>query len=364
MKKEQGKTAASIYQGRLKSGLSAFRRFDVLTFSPRFLTFTFSSCLVLFVFSGCCLQKVPSPRSLDNVIREHNARVASVPMLYCPRLKIAGYIRPPGKIIGHGYDLEASLVYLPPRKMRLVGNVAGVEVLGLGSNGERYWLFVKAQINAMWWGYWANVDHPNVQPTPLRPDELTDALSLMPINPRRAGEEISLETRCEEEVVTFWRYDPTERKLLWILPLPKPDPRGTPVRVRQYVFDRMSRDLTGVRHFDEQGQFVLREARLLGYQPVEPPPAPTSRPSDPDLEWMGIKSAPQPTTQPAPDQPLVRMPSLVKIIVHNDGHGGAEWFDLELGRVRFDNPNVSPKAFEFPHPLPVPEVIWVDGLCR
>lgn len=79
----------------------------------------------------------------------------------------------------------ASLIYRPPRSLRfavsgLTGNVALI-----GSNDERYWLWIEPEVSTMWWGRWSDDQEAVPQGArgdlPLAPVELLSALALSPL---------------------------------------------------------------------------------------------------------------------------------------------------------------------------------------
>ena len=71
----------------------------------------------------------------------------------------------------------------PPRRLRfdikhtLAGSVARV-----GSNNERYWLWIEPEVSTMWWGEWRYVDQGRGGGSlPLRPNQVLDALMMRPL---------------------------------------------------------------------------------------------------------------------------------------------------------------------------------------
>lgn len=79
----------------------------------------------------------------------------------------------------HFVNGDVTLLYRKPDEVRLVGrkDIAG-EIFQAGSNGERYWLIVKADTDTMWWGQLENLDRIDPKQLPIRPDVLIEVLGI------------------------------------------------------------------------------------------------------------------------------------------------------------------------------------------
>lgn len=89
----------------------------------------------------------------------------------------------------HTYPLQdATLIFQAPRRLRftikhsLAGSVARV-----GSNDEKYWLWIEPEISTMWVGEWRYVGRGGRSSLPLPPNQVLDALMLRPLPESLAG---------------------------------------------------------------------------------------------------------------------------------------------------------------------------------
>ncbi len=76
---------------------------------------------------------------------------------------------------------EAVLIYQQPRMLIAdvrspVGTVAQI-----GSNDDRYWLWIEPELKTLWWGAWKNAGMSRTRKLPVPPNELLDALLLRPL---------------------------------------------------------------------------------------------------------------------------------------------------------------------------------------
>lgn len=93
---------------------------------------------------------------------------------------------------GHAFIAQpASMIYRAPRLLRfavsgLTGNVAMV-----GSNDERYWVWIEPEVSTMWWGTWRGDEGRGARHAsaglPLPPSELLSALALQVVPAKPAG---------------------------------------------------------------------------------------------------------------------------------------------------------------------------------
>jgi hypothetical protein len=75
------------------------------------------------------------------------------------------------------YNLEGTLLYRPPRDLRIdLRPTLGEPVMGVGSNAGEYWLWIEPELRKMWWGRHAFAGWPCAGVMPVRPDQLAAAL--------------------------------------------------------------------------------------------------------------------------------------------------------------------------------------------
>lgn len=79
----------------------------------------------------------------------------------------------------------ASMIFLPPRDLRLAVSGLTGNVAMVGSNQERFWLWIEPEVSTMWWGSWhdaaTDAPRPPRGELPLPPAELLSALALQPL---------------------------------------------------------------------------------------------------------------------------------------------------------------------------------------
>lgn len=76
---------------------------------------------------------------------------------------------------------EAVLRFRQPRDLyfdirSLVGSVARI-----GSDLQRYWIWIEPEVNKLWWGHWESLSGQTPGGLPIAPNELLDALLLRPL---------------------------------------------------------------------------------------------------------------------------------------------------------------------------------------
>lgn len=75
----------------------------------------------------------------------------------------------------------AALIFRPPRDLYFDITSLGGTVAHVGSNQERYWLWVETDVSTMWWGTWASGGASKSDDLPLPPDRVLTALALSPL---------------------------------------------------------------------------------------------------------------------------------------------------------------------------------------
>jgi hypothetical protein len=157
---------------------------------------------------------------------------------------------------------EITLLYAKPDKLRMVGkkDIAG-RIFEIGTNGQRYWLIVRADTDTMWFGDYANLDKmgaPRGQ-IPIRPDLLLEVLGVSEINPNLIAEPYP---------VMRFNNDYDAYVITWHVKLP-----DRLVAQKEVWYDRQTLLPTQVLLFDANGRVVL-SAKLMRHQPVEVPNLP------------------------------------------------------------------------------------------
>lgn len=73
---------------------------------------------------------------------------------------------------------DGYLAFQAPRCLRLdLKSLTGV-IGQLGSNNERYWVWIEPELNTLWWGRWANASHDAGERLPVPPTDLLETLLL------------------------------------------------------------------------------------------------------------------------------------------------------------------------------------------
>lgn len=124
-----------------------------------------------------------APQNAREALQRVNDNLAQIQgPLYCGHSLVSfrfrddkGHVQ---RFIGH----PATLIFAPPRCLYFdVKHTLGGSVARIGSNDERYWMWVDPEVHKLWWGSWAR--HTEGAPGRLLipPDQLLDALLLRPL---------------------------------------------------------------------------------------------------------------------------------------------------------------------------------------
>jgi uncharacterized RDD family membrane protein YckC len=117
-------------------------------------------------------------------INQNLARFSEAPEqpprpLYCPA-KVSFRFRDANGTRRSFIYHDALLIFQPPRCLRFdVKSLTGV-IAEVGSDQERYWVWVEPDARKLWWGYWHNLTGARGR-LPIPPAELLDALMLRPL---------------------------------------------------------------------------------------------------------------------------------------------------------------------------------------
>lgn len=150
------------------------------------------ACVALLALGGCIkppprrpVVQTPTtqPDSLETITERINANAERMPddvLLQSSDVAIeAGFIDEEGeehRLVGYG-----SLRFVKPRYLYLdLKHGLANKMVEIGSDGERYWLWF-AKRKTIWWGKHALLDRPGLRDMPIRPDQLIDALGVMPL---------------------------------------------------------------------------------------------------------------------------------------------------------------------------------------
>lgn len=76
------------------------------------------------------------------------------------------------------FDLAGGFLYRRPRFLYLDLRQLGSTVLQVGSNAEEFWVWLKPEVDTLWWGRYADLDDDAAGRIPVPPQHLLDALGL------------------------------------------------------------------------------------------------------------------------------------------------------------------------------------------
>lgn len=151
-----------------------------------------SSCLALF---GCHQPQpeITTPtgaieRSLTAIVSTINANNSQIdrPLYASPVQVSAKFVDDRGH--SHSYVLEGGLLVRCPSDFRLdLRHSLSEPVMQVAANADEFWLWIRPETSTFWWGRFANVGKPCMDPMPLRPDELADVLGMRPLPTARDG---------------------------------------------------------------------------------------------------------------------------------------------------------------------------------
>ncbi|MBU0639594.1 MAG: hypothetical protein KKB50_12070 [Planctomycetes bacterium] len=138
---------------------------------------------------GCNGPQPIPPRDAHEALLRVNDNIAGLKgALYCSpclvSFKFTDRDRRAHRFIGH----PATLIFAPPRCLYFdIKHTLGGSVARVGSNDERFWLWIEPEVSRMWWGTWADLQMEARRSLPVPPDELLDALMLRPLPERSSA---------------------------------------------------------------------------------------------------------------------------------------------------------------------------------
>lgn len=111
---------------------------------------------------------------IERVIRANGSKLDGA--LWSPSISVYAEF-PDERDVRRSYNLEGTLLYRPPRDLRIdLRPTLGDPVMGIGSNGEDYWLWIEPELHRMRWGRHAHAGEPCAGELPVRPDQLAAVL--------------------------------------------------------------------------------------------------------------------------------------------------------------------------------------------
>lgn len=195
-----------------------------------------------------------APRTVSEAVERINANFAGYDeTLSCSGLATFSFREADGT--QRTFSLQDSrLFYRQPQYVRFSVKSLQGETVQVGSNDERYWVWVDTEPRRMWWGSWARIGQVDPNALPIPPGDLLDAMLLRPLpETLRGGLDPMLRVDGDDHRLIYVRLDGEGRVSGYRELRLKTSPPYLPVE----IVDR-SRD--GV---------VLMRAALDRYEPVD-----------------------------------------------------------------------------------------------
>lgn len=213
-----------------------------------------------------------APRTVDEAVARVNANFAGYrETLSCNGLVTFSFREADGTQRTFSLN-EARLFYRQPQSVRFSVQTLQGETAQVGSNDERYWVWVDTEPRRMWWGTWERVSEIDPNALPIPPGDLLDAMLLRPLpETLQGGLDPMLRVEENDHRLIYVRLDGDGRVAGYRELRLQPAPPYLPVE----IVDR-SRD--GV---------VLMRAALDRYEPVDGGPLLARRY---EVEWPGSQS--------------------------------------------------------------------------
>jgi len=201
------------------------------------------------LLAGCCAPPARVVRRIslqtpDAVLEAHNAWADSIQHLWARADLRLVFTVGEGKIERH--DLSGHLFLAKPDRLFVHGEVLGQEVFTLGTNAERYWLWIRPKVNTVWTGVRGGAGEGRLV---ISPAALLEALGVSRID--LGPDDRARFVACPEHyVLGVERAGPSARVL-----------------VRRVWFDPATLRPLRVDLFDDEGRPLLM-AELLRYERV------------------------------------------------------------------------------------------------
>jgi len=188
-------------------------------------------------------EPLPAPTA-EEVLAVHNAWADSIEHIWARADLRLNVPKRDGSAERKKFDLDGHLFLQKPDNLFLHGEVLGQDQFTLGASEERFWLWVRPQVNTVWTGRRGG---PGERRLVLSPSALAEALGVFRVAPSE-----DLEQRCalhgEHMVLSEYR-------------------RDGGAAVRRIWFDRRTSRPARIDLFDESGRRLLM-AELLRYERV------------------------------------------------------------------------------------------------
>jgi hypothetical protein len=223
----------------------------------RFLHLCASVCICGCII-GCARDRARVQRgyygpteSMSEVVAQINRNNAAVPTLRATGNFEANVVDQGKKRFVNG---DITVLYRRPAEVRLVGkkDIAG-QVFDAASNGERYWLIVKGEVDTMWHGAVGNLDRVDPKDIPVRPDLLVEILGLS-----------ELSRSFLESPAPTMRFNNDEDVYAFNFNVRLPDRWAVQ---KEVWYDRETKLPRLILLFDENGRIVVR-TYLSNHRPV------------------------------------------------------------------------------------------------
>ncbi len=118
------------------------------------------------------------PRDLDEALYRVNANAEQIEGTVRSAALVSFRFRDGDGMERRFMGYEARLLYRAPRCLRFeVRSLAGV-IAELGSNDDRYWMWIDPEVRKLWWGTWEAAADRTTAKLPISPADLMDALGL------------------------------------------------------------------------------------------------------------------------------------------------------------------------------------------
>jgi len=220
------------------------------------------------LFAGCCAtpRRAVQPISLqppDAVLADHNAWADSIQHLWA-RADLRLVFPLGDKVERH--DLGGHLFLAKPDRLFVHGEVLGQDMFTLGTNAERYWLWIRPKVNAVWTGVRGGAGEGRLV---VSPAALLEALGLgrVDLAPEDRADFVA---SPEHYVLTIERAGPAGTvpvRRIWFAP-------ATLRPIRVDLFDAIGRPIVMAEllHYERVGAADLctvYRARFLGDEEVD-----------------------------------------------------------------------------------------------
>ena len=186
------------------------------------------------------------------VLARHNGWAARIPHLWARANLMLNFPKDETGEKREQHDLSGHLFLIKPDRLFVHGEVLGKDVFKVGMDAERFWLWIRPEVNTVWTGRRGGEGERRFI---LSPADLMTAIGLFRID-------LDPDTPAEF-VAQRDHYVLTERYRGTAAPAPR----------RRIWFDRETLRPARVDLFDEAGRRLLM-AELLRYKPVGPGKAP------------------------------------------------------------------------------------------